>query len=625
MARQKETEMLQRPPPQSIPDAPGSYQFLDQDGRVIYVGKAKSLRQRVQNYFQPLDALMPRTQMMISQAESIEWIQVDTDVEALVLEYSLIKRHKPRYNVKLRDDKSYPVLAVTVNQPWPKATVTRAARQKGVRYFGPYPHASALRETLDMLQKSFQIRTCSDLKFERQRRLGKPCLLYHIERCKGPCVSAVDSGTYRSTVDDLCSFLKGDTKSIVGKLNAEMKSLSSQLEFERAARIRDRLEAIERVVSKQEVMIEGGVDLDVIGIVADELEASVQVLHIRKGRLLGRRGMIIDRVEDLTDQELQTRVVELHYGETPIELPPEVVVALDSPDNELLALWLSNLRGLKAKITVPKRGHKRSMLSMATENAKDEMKRHRLKRASDHNARAKALTDLANFLELKEAPLRIECYDMSHLQGTNYVGSMVVMEDGITKRADYRRFRVSVPKNDDYGAMEEVLTRRLVNYLAETAIEHPEQGRKFSYPPNLLLVDGGKGQLNVAVRVLESLGLTGKIELASLAKEYEEVFRPDRSDSIRIPRSSPALFLLQQIRDEAHRFAISYHRQLRGKSALETKMDSVAGLGPKRKRAIIDYFGGIAKLKKASLDEISAAKILPAPVALALYESLQKG
>ncbi len=614
--------MLQKPPSQSIPDAPGSYQFLDSDGRVIYVGKAKSLRQRIQNYFQPLDTLMPRTQLMMAQAESLEWIQVDTDVEALVLEFSLIKRYKPRYNVKLRDDKSYPVLAVTVNQTWPKAFVTRAARQKGVKYFGPYPHASALRETLDMLQKAFQIRTCSDLKFERQRRLAKPCLLYHIERCKGPCISAVDSETYRSTVDELCSFLKGDTKAIVGRLNSEMKTLASQLEFERAARVRDRLEAIDRVVSKQEVMVEGGVDLDVIGIFSDELEASVQVLHVRKGRLLGRRGMIIDRVEDLTDAELQARVVELHYGESHIELPPEVVVALDSPENVLLTAWLSELRGSKARITVPQRGHKRSMLSMATENAKDEMKRHRLKRASDHNARAKALTDLANFLELKEAPLRIECYDMSHLQGTNYVGSMVVMEDGIVKRADYRRFRVSIPKNDDYGAMEEVLRRRLVSYLSETATGGPELGRKFSYPPNLLLVDGGKGQLNVAVRVLESLGLSGKIELASLAKEYEEVFRPDRADSIRIPRASPALFLLQQIRDEAHRFAISYHRQLRGKGALETRLDSVVGLGPKRKRAIIDHFGGINRLKSASLDEISQAKVLPAAVAVALFETL---
>ena len=441
-------------------------------------------------------------------------------------------------------------------------------------------------------------------------------------RCKGPCVSAVDSETYRSTVDELCSFLKGDTKSIVGRLNSEMKTLASQLEFERAARVRDRLEAIDRVISKQEVMVEGGVDLDVIGIVSDELEASVQVLHVRKGRLLGRRGMIIDRVEDLTDSELQARVVELHYGESPIELPPEVVVALDSPENVLLTAWLSELRGSKARITVPKRGHKRSMLSMATENAKDELKRHRLKRASDHNARAKALTDLANFLELKEAPLRIECYDMSHLQGTNYVGSMVVMEDGIVKRGDYRRFRVSIPKNDDYGAMEEVLRRRLLSYLSETAVGGPEPGRKFSYPPNLLLVDGGKGQLNVAVRVLESLGLTGKIELASLAKEYEEVFRPDKAESIRIPRASPALFLLQQIRDEAHRFAISYHRQLRGKWALETRLDSVVGLGPKRKRAIIDHFGGINRLKSASLDEISQAKVLPAAVAVALFETL---
>ena len=614
--------MLARPAPGSIPDAPGSYLFMDGDGRVIYVGKAKSLRQRLSNYFQSLESLMPRTQAMVLAAESLEWIQVASDVEALVLEYSLIKRYKPRYNVKLRDDKSYPMLCVTVSDEWPKALVTRGARIKGAKYFGPYPHASAIRETLDVLQRSFQIRTCSDSKFVRQQRLGKPCLLYHIERCKGPCIAAITEADYGATVDKVCSFLKGDTRAIVDELAGSMRTAAESLEFERAARFRDQLEAVNRAIANQQVLLEGGGDLDVVGFEADELEVSVQVLHVRQGRLLGRRGFILDRVEDLELPELLFKVIELNYAESAIDIASEVVVPMEPVDADLLSDWLGSIRTKRVKLTVAKRGNKRALLDMAEQNARDELSRHRMKRASDHNARAQALTALAEYLGLNQAPLRIECYDMSHLQGTNYVGSMVVMEDGLPKRSDYRRFRVSTPKNDDYAAMQEVLNRRLARLVEESQMPVSERSRRFSYPPNLVLVDGGKGQLSVAIAAVEALGLTGQIELASLAKEFEEVYRPGSSEPIRIPRGSQALFMLQQIRDEAHRFAITYHRTLRAKRSLSSALDGVPGLGPKRRQALLDAFGGIKKLRTASVDEIKGAGVLPESIAEMAYAAL---
>ncbi|MEY2568638.1 MAG: excinuclease subunit [Actinomycetota bacterium] len=617
---------FQRPAAGTIPDAPGSYQFKDRDGRVIYVGKAKSLRSRLSNYFVDPGTLPPRTAQMVATAESVEWIQVSNDVEALMLEYSLIKQHRPRFNIRLRDDKSYPFLALTLDDEWPRAMVMRGQKRKGVRYFGPYGHAYAIRETLDLLLRTFPIRTCSDNKFQRHERQGRPCLLFHIEKCSGPCVGEVDREHYDRLVADLADFLAGETQPIMRRLEASMKEAASTLEFERAARLRDRLTSVRKAIEKQQMVTEKPEDLDVVGITEDELEAAVQVFFVRKGRVVGRKGFVIDKVEDLSRSQLVGSVLEQMYAESPpLGIPKEVLVPDDPEDCDLYERWLTGLRGSRVLVRVPQRGDKRSLQATVTRNAEEEFVRHRLRRSSDHNSRARALNALQDALGLPEAPLRIECFDMSHIQGSDYVGSMVVVEDGLPKKSDYRRFKVKwVEGNDDYAAMEEVLTRRLTAMLAERnrPLEEGERPRKFAYPPQLLLVDGGKGQLNVAQRVVEDLGLEDEIPVASLAKQFEEVFVPGQADPIRIPRQSEALYLLQRIRDEAHRFAITYHRQLRAKRMTKSALDDVPGLGPARRKRLIAELGGVKAVKTASLEELQALSFLPDAVAEALHKKL---
>ena len=613
--------MLARPPAGTIPDAPGSYQFKDADGRVIYVGKARSLKSRLSNYFQSPSNMHPRTAQMVTSAASVEWIQVRNDVEALMLEYNLIKEHRPRFNVRLVDDKSYPYLAVTVEDEWPRARVMRGARRKDTRYFGPYAHAYAIRETLDHLLRTFPIRTCSDNKLDRHRKLGKPCLLYHIEKCSGPCVGEVSPEDYEVMVDELCQFLDGDTDTFLDKLDAEMREAAAALEFEQAARVRDRLATVRKAVEKQQMVADRNEDIDVIGVAQDDLEASVFVFFVRRGRVTGRRHFIVDKVEELTDADLTDKILEGLYDEAPVQgMPKVVLVPHDSSDAELYAEWLTLLRGSKVEIRVPKRGDKRELLATVTQNAEEEFTRHRLKRATDHNSRAKALNELQSHLDLPKSPLRIECYDMSHLQGSDYVGSMVVVEDGLARKSEYRRFKVrTVAGNDDYAAMEEVLTRRLSNYLEERAKPVAERG-KFQYPPQLLMVDGGRGQLNVAVRVLEDLGLDDEIPVCALAKRFEQVYVPDRPEPITIPRRSEALYLLQRLRDESHRFAITYHRQLRKKRMTKSVLDDIPGLGPTRKKRLIKELGGVTKVRKAELADLEALSWLPDTVARAVYD-----
>ncbi len=617
--------MVSRPPAGTIPDAPGSYQFFDADGRVIYVGKAKSLRSRLSNYFQNPRNMHPRTAQMVATAERVEWIQVDNDVEALMLEYNLIKQHRPRFNVRLVDDKSYPYLAVSVDDEWPRPRVMRGKKRKGTRYYGPYAHAYAIRETLDQLLRVFPVRTCTDNKFDRHHKLGKPCLLFHIEKCSGPCVGEIAQPDYAALVEELCQFLDGDVEPVLDKLETEMLAASAELEFEKAARVRDRIATVRKAVAKQQMVADRSEDLDVIGIAEDELEASVFVFFVRRGRVTGRKSLVIDKVEELSPSELVDKVLEGLYEEEPVMgMPKVVLVPHDSSDADLYAEWLSEMRGTKVEIRVPQRGDKRELLAMVTRNAEEEFQRHRLKRASDHNARARALNELQEWLELPESPLRIECYDMSHLQGTDYVGSMVVVEDGIANRREYRRFKVkTVEQNDDYAAMEEVLTRRLSNYLDERAKPVAERG-KFQYPPQLLVVDGGKGQLNVAVRVLEDLDLFDEIPVCSLAKQFEEVYLPGRSDPVTIPRQSEALYLLQRLRDESHRFAITYHRQLRNKRMTKSVLDDIPGLGPARRKKLVDHFGGVTKVRKAELAELQALSWLPDAVAEAVYAKTHK-
>ncbi|MGH9158129.1 MAG: excinuclease ABC subunit UvrC [Acidimicrobiales bacterium] len=621
--------MLQRPPAGSVPDTPGSYQFKDRDGRVIYVGKAKSLRARLSNYFVNPASLPARTAQMVAAAESVEWIQVRNDVEALMLEYSLIKQHRPRFNVRLRDDKSYPFLAITLADEWPRAMVLRGAKRKGTRYFGPYGHAYAIRETLDMLLRTFPVRTCSDNKFDHHRRLGRPCLLGHIEKCSAPCVGEVAKEDYDRLVCELIDFLDGNTAPVVARLEREMGEAAGELEFERAARLRDRLASVRKVIERQAMVTERPEDLDVIGIADDDLEASVQVFFVRRGRVVGRLGFVVDKVEDLSPGALVGHILEGMYAEVdslPTGVPREVLVPDEPDDTDLYTRWLSDLAGHKVAVKVPHRGDKRQLQATVTQNAKEAFVRHRLRRASDHNSRARALTALQDALGLPDAPLRIECYDMSHIQGSDYVGSMVVMEDGLPKKSDYRRFKIrDVPGNDDFAAMEEVLTRRLTALVIERHRPVGEPGRRrFAYPPNLLLVDGGKGQLNVAVKAVESLGLEDEISVASLAKRFEEVFVPGQADPVRIPRQSEALYLLQRLRDEAHRFAITYHRELRGKRMTGSVLDGIPGLGPTRRRRLVKELGGVRAVREAELDELLALPWLPEAVARAVHDKVHR-
>ena len=618
--------MVQRPPAGTIPDAPGSYQFKDREGRVVYVGKARSLRSRLSNYFQNVRNLPPRTAAMVTCAETVEWIQVRNEVEALMLENTLIKQHQPRFNIRLRDDKSYPFLAVTVSDEWPRPMVMRGSKRKGVRYFGPYGHAYAIRETLDLLLRTFPVRSCSDAKFRRHQQLGRPCLLFHIEKCSGPCVGEIDKAAYEVLVDELIEFLDGDTDAIVRRLDNEMHDAASLLEFERAARLRDRLTSVRKAIEKQQMVAERNEDLDVVGIAEDDLEAAVQVFFVRRGRVTGRKGFVVDKVEDVSPGELVGDILEGLYDDPPLGIPKTVLLPAEPDDPELYADWLTHLRGSRVELRVPQRGGKKELQATVTRNAAEEFTRHRLRRASDHNSRAKALNELQDALGLPEAPLRIECYDMSHIQGSDYVGSMVVMEDALPRKSEYRRFKVKeVPGNDDFAAMEEVLTRRLTAYLSERGRPASERPGKFAYPPQLLLVDGGKGQLGVAVRVLEELGLDEEIPVASLAKRFEEVFVPGQSDPVRIPRGSEALYLLQRIRDEAHRFAITYHRQLRGKRMTKSAIDDVPGLGPTRKTRLLRELGGARGVARASLEDLKSLSWLPDTVAEAVYDNLHRG
>jgi len=617
--------MVQRPPTGTIPEEPGSYQFKDAHGRVIYVGKAANLRSRLSNYFQSPRNMHVRTAQMVATAETVEWTIVRNEVEALMLEYSLIKQHRPRFNVRLRDDKSYPFLAVTAADQWPRAMVVRGRKRKGNRYFGPYAHAYAIRDTLDLLLRSFPVRTCSENKFQEHERLGRPCLLFHIEKCAGPCVGEIEEMEYRELVTQLCEFLDGDTDEIVQTLEREMRGAADQLDFEKAARLRDRLTAVRKAIEKQQMVVERKEDLDVIGVAEDELEAAVQVFYVRKGRVVGRKGFIVDKVEELTPGRLVDRILESMYGDEPVlGVPKQVLVPFEAEDRGTYEEWLAMLRESAVQVRVPQRGDKRALLETVTRNAREEFTRHRLRRASDHNTRSRALTELQDQLGLPEAPLRIECYDMAHLQGTDYVGSMVVMEDGLPNKREYRRFKVNeVEGNDDFAAMAEVVRRRLQAYVDERDKPVGERGEKpgkFAYPPQLLLVDGGKGQVSATQAVVEELGLADEIPVAGLAKRFEEIFVPGRSEPVEIPRGSEALFMLQRIRDEAHRFANTFHRERRSKRMTRSALDGIPGLGEVRRKKLVKALGGVNAVKEADLEDLTSLSFLPDAVARSIYD-----
>ena len=610
-----------------IPITPGSYQFRDAQGRVIYVGKAINLRSRVSSYFADPSTLHPRTASMMSFADKVEWIEVRTEVEALLLEYALIKEHKPRFNIRLQDDKSFPFLAITTDEEWPRAMMFRGKRRKGVRYFGPYVHPGAIRDTLELLLRTFPVRTCAASKFKQHERLGRPCLLFHIEKCSGPCVGEISKDDYDTHVSGLMKFLNGDNTEIVATMEEQMIAASNATDFERAAKVRDRLAAIHQVLEKQQMVGVQEDDIDVIGIAQDEITASVQVFFVRKGRVIGRKGFVLDKVEDVSPELLVDRILESVYGDEPaLGIPKHVLVPVLPESHQAIENWLSDVRTTQVSVRVPMRGDKRELQETVTINATRELARHRLKRSADQQSRTMALNDLQRLLQLPHFPLRIECYDMAHLHGTDYVGSMVVLEDGLPAKSEYRRFKIKdVPGNDDYAAMREVLMRRLSAYKKERDLPISERGEKpgkFAYPPQLILVDGGKGQLGVAIDVVNELGLENEIPVASLAKRLEEVFVPNVAMPIDVPRGSEALFMLQVIRDEAHRFANTFHRQLRGKRMKVSGLDGIVGLGVARKEKLMKVFGTVQSLRGASVDEIRTQSGLPQVVSQAVYDAL---
>lgn len=608
--------MMQRPAPSSVPEGPGVYIFRDEHGRPLYVGKAKSLRKRTANYF--ARDLAPRTRKMVEMATDLEWIVTDSEVAALMLEYSLVQENQPLFNVRLKDDKSFPYLAITRNEEWPRAVVMRGRKRKGVEYFGPYARAYSIRQTLDSLLRTFPVRTCTNAKYRRHEASGRPCLLFHIEKCSAPCVGEVGRELYDEHVEGLAAFLSGDSDVLIDNLEASMAEAARGQEYERAARYRDRMSAMRKALERQELVTDAKADFDVIALAEDELEVALVVLNVRKGRVTGRKSQIVDRVEDITIPEFIGRMIGQLYG---AERPPgEVLVQVEPADSEVLSHWLVDRRGAKVSLRAPKRGAKRRIMETATENAEAEFARHRMKRHTDHNARARALRSLQDELDLPSAPLRIECYDISTIQGRHTVGSMVVFEDGLPKKNQYRRFKIkTIDGQDDFASMEEMLRRRLGAYLAERDRPADEQGR-FSYPPSLIVIDGGKGQLGRAISVLKHFDLD--IPVIGLAKKLEEVFVPGESEPIVIDKGEESLYLLQRVRDEAHRFAITYHRQLRAKSMVDSILDDAPGVGAKRKKDLIKHFGSVKKMREASIEDL--AEVVPDKVAADLHAALHE-
>jgi len=604
---------IARPETGSIPTAPGVYLFKDVQGRVIYVGKAKTLRSRLSNYFGP--ELHPRTRAMVEAASEVDWIVTDNEVEALHLELNLIKEHRPRYNVRYRDDKSYPYLAVTLDEEIPRARVMRGSKRKGVKYYGPFAHAYAIRDTLDLLLTTFPIRTCSQGVFDRCRRRNRPCLLYDIERCSGPCVGAVSPDEHRAIVSELCDYLDGHTRPVIDRLETAMKEASNREEYELAAKLRDQLDNVRRAIEKQQMVSSERDDIDVVGWHEDDLEAAVQVFFVRRGRVTGRKGYIVDKVEDLATAELVEGFLERLYADS--DVPRRVLVPVQPTNRPLVEAWLSELRGGPVTLSVPQRGAKRSLLQTVTDNAKEAFARHRLKRSSDFASRSRQLTELQEALGLRQAPLRIECFDISNTGPSEAVGSMVVFEDGVPKRSDYRRFQIKYTSGpDDFAMMGEVVKRRFLRYRRGDS--EAETNRKFAYAPNLVVIDGGKGQLSSVVEVMEELGIDD-IAVCSLAKRMEEVFLPDRAEPIVIPRSSEALYLLQSVRDEAHRFALTYHRLRRSKSMTRSALDAVPGLGDARRKKLLNHFGSVKRIRTATVEELYEVPGLPRTVAEAVF------
>ncbi|WP_422747605.1 excinuclease ABC subunit UvrC [Mycobacterium sp. WMMD1722] len=635
-----------RPAPGSIPVQPGVYRFRDPHGRVIYVGKAKSLRSRLNSYFADISGLAPRTRQMVMTAGSVEWTVVTTEVEALQLEYNWIKEFDPRFNIRYRDDKSYPVLAVTLNEEYPRLKVYRGPRKKGVRYFGPYSHAWAIRETVDLLTRVFPARTCSNGVFKRHSQIERPCLLGYIDKCSAPCVGRVSAEEHRRIVLDFCDFLAGKTDRLARDMEQQMTEAAEQLDFERAARLRDDIGALKRALEKQAVVFGDGTDADVVAFAADELEAAVQVFHVRGGRVRGQRGWIVEKSGEPGESgegQLVEQFLTQFYGEqaeladasdaggdeAANPVPRQVLVPCLPENADELTTWLSSLRGSRVALRVAQRGDKKALADTVKRNAQDALAQHKLKRAGDFTARTAALQSIQDALGLADAPLRIECVDISHVQGTDVVASLVVFEDGLPRKSDYRHYAIREAagdgRSDDVASIAEVTRRRFYRHLHD--VQHPTElspegrSRKFAYPPNLFVVDGGAPQVNAAQAVLDDLGISD-VAVIGLAKRLEEVWVPAEPDPLILPRNSEGLFLLQRVRDEAHRFAIAYHRSKRSKRMTASALDSVRGLGEHRRKALVTHFGSVARLKEASVEDITAVPGIGVATARAVLEAL---
>lgn len=651
------------------------YKFRDIHHRVIYVGKAKSLRSRLTSYFADLSSLHPRTRQMVTTAASVEWTVVSTEVEALQLEYNWIKEFDPRFNVRYRDDKSYPMLAVTMAEEYPRLFVYRGPRRKGVRYFGPYSHAWAIRETLDLLTRVFPARTCSSGVFKRHKQIDRPCLLGYIDKCAAPCIGRVSAEEHRTIVEDFCDFLAGRTDRMINNLQGQMERASAELDFERAARLRDDIGALRRALERQAVVLGDGTDADLVAMDGDQLEVSVQVFHVRGGRVRGQRGWIVEKSGDDQMAEQVGQFLTQFYGEQVDQadsidvedghakadpVPREVLVQTLPPNVDEVREWLSSLRGSNVDLRIPQRGDKRALMETLARNAADALNQHKLKRAGDLTTRSAALTEIQDTLGLDTAPLRIECIDISHVQGTDVVASLVVFEDGLPRKSDYRHYAIREAagdgRSDDVASIAEVTRRRFLRHRADVAAAAPVttaaigggiaadgvvevdpnggdmapeaaidpktgRPRKFAYPPNLFVVDGGAPQVHAAAAVLDELNITD-VAVIGLAKRLEEVWVPDDDDPVIFPRTSEALFLLQRVRDEAHRFAISFHRSKRSKRMTASALDGVPGLGATRRAALVAHFGSVANLRQATIEQISEVPGIGQTTARAVQEAL---
>jgi excinuclease ABC subunit C len=676
-----------RPAPGSIPESPGVYRFRDEHGRVIYVGKAKSLRSRLNSYFADFGGLHPRTQSMVHSAAAVDWTVVGTEVEALQLEYSWIKEFDPRFNVRYRDDKSYPYLAVTMDEEYPRVTVMRGAKRRGTRYFGPYSHAWAIRDTVDTLLRVFPVRTCSAGVFKRAGQIGRPCLLGYIGKCSAPCVGRIDAAEHQRLAEEFCDFMAGQTGKFTKRLEAEMRRAARAEEYERAARLRDDIQALQRALEKQAVVLPDGTDCDVIALAEDQLEAAVQVFYVRGGRVRGQRGWVVDKVEDVSTSELVEHFLGQVYRDDRVAggdadgraedrlagrsadpdataaaadqarrggprpagggrpgqgtaVPREVLVPELPPGAAAVEEWLAARRGSRVSLRVPQRGDKKALLDTVARNAAESLALHKTKRASDLTTRSRALHEIQEALGLDEAPLRIECYDVSNLQGTHVVASMIVFEDGLARKSEYRRFSIKgTDGSDDIASVHEVIMRRFRRYLEEREATgeldilgdplaaalagEPARQRKFAYPPNLVVIDGGPGQVGAAVRAMDELGIVD-VAVCGLAKRLEEVWLPGEDSPVILPRTSEGLYLLQRVRDEAHRFAITYHRKKRGAALTSSELDGIPGLGPARRAALLRQFGSVRKLSRASAAEIAELPGIGQRIAEAVAAALRE-